>query len=55
VSDRYAGWSGELGRSILSGGRTLEDMASLVEAQGLDPQPVSGRQEWLETVINRFV
>jgi xylose isomerase len=55
VSDRYAGWSGELGRSILSGGRTLEDMASLVEAQGLDPQPVSGRQEWLETVITRFV
>jgi xylose isomerase len=55
VADRYAGWSGELGKSILAKGSTLEQMAALVEAKGLDPQPVSGRQEWLETVINRFV
>jgi xylose isomerase len=55
VEDRYAGWDGPLGRSILDGEKTLEDMAALVDAEGIDPQPRSGRQEWLETVINRFV
>ncbi len=55
VEDRYAGWNGELGRAILDGERGLDDLARLVEDRGIDPQPVSGRQEWLETVLNRFV
>ena len=54
VDDRYAGWDGELGRSILAGNRTLEDLAGLVEDRSLDPQPRSGRQEFLENLVNRF-
>ena len=55
VEDRYAGWDGALGRSILDGEQSLESLAAHVDEKGVDPQPVSGRQEWLETVLNRFV
>jgi xylose isomerase len=54
VEDRYAGWDGELGRAILGGKHSLEDMAALVDEKGIDPQPRSGRQEWLEALVNRF-
>lgn len=54
VSERYAGWNGELGRAILSGDRSLADLAEHVERRGLDPQPRSGRQEMLENLVNRF-
>ncbi len=54
VKDRYAGWEKPLGRSILAGEKSLEDCAALVEETGLDPQPVSGRQEYLESLVNRF-
>ena len=33
----------------------LADLADRVLADGLDPQPRSGRQEYLESVINRYV
>ncbi len=54
VDERYAGWDGELGRSILAGEKSLEDLAGLVEDRNLDPQPRSGRQEFLENLVNRF-
>jgi len=50
---RYAGWDGELGRRI-EAGASLADLAQHVEAHGCDPQPVSGRQERLENLVNRF-
>ena len=49
---RYAGWSGPLGQDIL-GGATLVDLAERVHQGGLSPQPVSGRQERLENIVNR--
>jgi xylose isomerase len=54
VEDRYSGWDGELGKAILSGARSLDDLASLVDERGLDPEPKSGRQEMLENLVNRF-
>jgi xylose isomerase len=54
VEERYAGWDGELGRAILAGEKGLEDLAALVEERGLDPRPRSGRQEYLENLLNRF-
>ncbi len=54
VSERYAGWDGTLGRRI-EGGASLDELAQLVHAQGLSPQPRSGRQERLENLINRHV
>ncbi|MFI5200439.1 MAG: xylose isomerase, partial [Candidatus Limnocylindrales bacterium] len=52
---RYAGWSGALGRSILSGDALLEMLAGQVLTGEIDPKPVSGRQELLENVVNRQV
>jgi xylose isomerase len=50
---RYAGWAGPLGASITEGGVALADLERRVVAGEIDPQPVSGRQEALENVVNR--
>jgi xylose isomerase len=55
IEARYAGWRGELGSAILGGGVTLADLAAKVEAGEIDPQPVSGRQELLESIVNQSI
>src|SRR5690606_37248430 len=55
LEERNAGWNGVEAQAMLKGERTLEDIAARVEAEGIDPQPKSGRQEFLENLINRFV
>ena len=54
-AERYAGWTGKLGRSILSGDALLEDLAGRVAVGEIDPKPVSGRQELLESAVNREI
>jgi xylose isomerase len=54
VDERYSGWDGAEGKAILAGKRSLEDLAAAVEKRSLDPQPKSGRQEYLEGLVNRF-
>jgi len=53
--ERYAGWAGELGTSILSGGVSLEELERRVAAGEIDPRPVSGRQELLENLVNQQI
>jgi xylose isomerase len=53
--ERYAGWSGAEAQAMLSGQRSLEEIAARVEAENIDPQPRSGRQEYLENVVNRHI
>ena len=53
--ERYAGWSGELGRSILTGGVDLNTLATRAFSGDLDPRPVSGRQELLENLVNHRI
>ena len=55
LDDRYAGWQGAEGQAMLSGQRSLADIAARVEQDNLNPEPRSGRQEYLENLINRFV
>jgi len=55
VDSRYAGWSGELGQQILAGKTSLQALAQQVETQGLNPLPVSGQQEYLENLVNRYI
>jgi len=50
---RYVGWDTDRARKMLDG--RLEDAAALVEAEGLEPEPRSGRQERLENLVNRFI
>jgi len=51
-AERYAGWQGELGQAIK--GASLAEIADMAVARDLAPKPVSGRQEWLENLLNRF-
>jgi xylose isomerase len=54
VTERYAGWTQGLGADILAGRSSLSDLATLARDQGLKPQPRSGRQEYLENLVNRY-
>ncbi len=55
VDDRYAGWRQEGAAAMLDGQRSLEQIAKWVEAETVNPQPRSGRQEWAENIVNRYV
>jgi len=55
VEDRYTGWQGALGSSILDGSRTLSELADFARDGDMSPSPVSGRQEYLENLVNRYV
>ena len=54
VRDRYASWNGDLGRRIMDGACSLDDLRD--EAERLGEVPLeSGRQEMLENLFNRFL
>ncbi|MBC7563169.1 MAG: xylose isomerase [Gemmatimonadaceae bacterium] len=55
VDARYAGWDAKEGTAILKGRRSLASLAAMVERKGIEPQPVSGRQERLENLINSYL
>lgn len=55
LDGRYAGWDGALGTAIRDGEHDLAGLHAHVLATELDPAPVSGRQEALERIVNRYV
>ena len=55
LEERYAGWQQKGAHAMLKGERTLEEIAAWVEQENINPQPKSGRQEYLENLVNRFV
>ena len=55
VDARYVGWQDAQAQEMLKGGQSLDDIVARVEAEGINPEPKSGRQEYLENVVNRFV
>ena len=52
-TERYAGWDTPAAQAMLKGG--LAEAAARVEAEGIEPEPRSGRQERLENLWNRYV
>jgi xylose isomerase len=55
VKDRYAEWDNADGKAILSGKVSLADLAKKVEDSNSDPKPRSGRQEYLENLVNSYL
>jgi xylose isomerase len=55
LQQRYDGWDARLGKDILSGRKSLAQLAAHVEAKSLEPQPRSGRQERLEALVNHYL
>jgi xylose isomerase len=51
---RYAGWVTPAGQDILAGRVPLDQLADRVLAGNTDVAPLSGRQEFLENLVNRF-
>ncbi len=54
LDERYAGWSGDFGKKLLCD-LSLDAIAGEVEEKDINPRPKSGRQEYLENVVNRYV
>lgn len=52
---RYAGWKGDFGQRLLGGGMSLAQVAEHAFVNEFNPQPVSGRQEWLENRVNAAI
>ncbi|MCC0029779.1 MAG: xylose isomerase [Brucellaceae bacterium] len=55
VEDRYAGWGDAWAKKMLSGDETLDSITAHVAQAGVNPQPRSGRQEYLENIVARYV
>ena len=53
VRNRYSSFDCELGQRILKGETTLEELSAIAEAKGACPDPESGRQEYLQSIVNR--
>ncbi len=54
LQQRYAGWRTPESQAILDGRRSLEQLADEVLTRNTDVAPRSGRQEFLENLVNRF-
>jgi xylose isomerase len=55
VKDRYAEWDSPDGKAILAGKVSLADLAKKVEGSNSDPKPRSGKQEYLENLVNSYL
>ena len=55
IEDRYARWSGDEAQAMLAGDRSLVEIAERVVRENINPEPVSGRQEYLENLVNRYL
>ncbi len=54
VDARYAGWRTPDAASMLTGARTLAEIADAADAGGINPQPRSGGQEALERLVGSY-
>jgi len=55
VSERYASYRSGIGARILSGEATLEELAAHAETMGAPALPGSGRQEYLQSIVNNIL
>jgi xylose isomerase len=55
IDQRYAGWRGESANAMLEGRSSLAAIADAALADEVAPVPHSGRQEYLENVVTRYL
>jgi len=51
IDKRYARWNRDLGKNIMEGKMSFEEIAAFATTQNLNPKPESGRQEMLESIL----
>lgn len=55
VLDRYSNWDKKLGKSILQGEMSLQQIAEYCLQHDIQPKAQSGQQEKLENLVNKFI
>ena len=55
VDKRYGKWNEPKNQAMLAGKESLADIAARVLKDGTNPKPVSGRQEYLENLVNSYL
>lgn len=55
VDERYGKWSTPANTAMLAGQESLDQIAARVHRDGIEPQPVSGKQERYENLLNRYL
>jgi xylose isomerase len=55
IEQRYAGWQSGPARKMLDGSFSLAEIAGHVVDADVNPQPVSGKQELLENIVNTYL
>jgi xylose isomerase len=53
-TERYASFDSGKGKEFEQGKLTLDDLRAYAIAEG-EPQTKSGKQEWLENLVNKYV
>src|SRR5271155_4256627 len=54
-AERYARWDRREAQAMLKKGATLDAIAARVAKQKIEPKPKSGRQEFYENLLNRYL
>jgi xylose isomerase len=55
VEQRYSGWHTIAARNMLEGRTTLAGVSDAAVADDIKPVSKSGRQEYLENVVSRYL
>ena len=55
VKEKYSSFDGDIGQKILSGNTSLSELADYAEKMGAPSLPSSGRQEYLNSVVNSIM
>ncbi|MGH1350133.1 MAG: xylose isomerase [Methyloligellaceae bacterium] len=55
TEDRYKGWKDGTGAKIMNNDLSLDELADHVITNDINPEPVSGRQEFLENHVSNFI
>ena len=54
LRERYAGWRDTFGQDVLAGRIGLQALSDRTLERNAYPDPVSGRQEYFENLVNRY-
>ena len=55
ISDRYAGWNSDAGKTLLLPSSNLEAISDAAVGDKINPKPRSGRQEYVENIVSRYI
>jgi xylose isomerase len=55
ITERYSSFRGGIGKKIIDGNTSLEELAAYAENMGAPTLPASGRQEYLQSIINEIM